>query len=341
MSKPTIKDVARAANLSPATVDRALNGRGGVSKRALEKIRSAAFDLGYGTPVLYPSKPTARILIILPRGDYGFIRNVRDATRTAVASQTEIEVSLEIVSVPITAKCLVAELERALQKDLTAIGIFAVDVPEVRNAVNKCESAGIRVVTMVSDVPSSARRNFVGIDNSAAGRTAGRLMGKMLRGETGKVGVITGSMQIRDHMERFFGFREIILTSYKDLAVLPVLETDSLNDANYDAVLHMCDNNPDLVGIYTATGGVSGVIAGVNDRRPNKRPILIAHDVTTHTRRGLLSGDLDVIINQSAEQIAFDTIEIMLGDLFPNETTRKSRKASINIEIFVADNLPN
>src|SRR5947209_20060245 len=47
MAEGTIRDVARGAQLSVATVSRALNGLGNVSEQARDRIAAAVKDLGY------------------------------------------------------------------------------------------------------------------------------------------------------------------------------------------------------------------------------------------------------------------------------------------------------
>ena len=61
------------------------------------------------------------------------------------------------------------------------VATIALDHPRVRAAIDDLAARGVAVVTLVSDVPSSRRLHYVGIDNPAAGRTAATLMGRFLR----------------------------------------------------------------------------------------------------------------------------------------------------------------
>ena len=96
------------------------------------------------------------------------------------------------------------------------VATIALDHPRVRAAIDDLAARGVAVVTLVSDAPSSRRLHYVGIDNPAAGRTAATLMGRFLRGRKGAVGVIAGSLALRDHAERQFGFHQILSGEYPE-----------------------------------------------------------------------------------------------------------------------------
>ena len=49
-------------------------------------------------------------------------------------------------------------------------------------------------------------------------------MGRYLRGRKGKVGLIAGSLSLRDHIERQFGFEQVMAHDYPNLTLLPVRE---------------------------------------------------------------------------------------------------------------------
>ena len=343
MAKITIKDVAKAAQVSPATVDRALHGRGSVGHSALVSINEAIQSLGFGQTTNELTEKLGnkiRLCFIIPKGGGGFISHLKKEIQRVCDDEIGVKVIPNFQEIEMMSPILACELSQAKRENMDAIGLFAIDTNEVRDAVDRCIKQGIPVTTMVSDVPAAHRSTYVGIDNNAAGRTAGRLMGKFLRNETGKVAVITGLMSIRDHMERFFGFRDIMLREYRNLTVLPAIETESLDRYILESIEELFEKDPDILGIYTVTGGISGILSALRNKETGKRPVLIAHDLSTVTRRGLISGEIDALINQDATQIARATVSHMLAELMPNRTRMTSAKGGIPIEVFLKDNLP-
>ncbi len=72
---------------------------------------------------------------------------------------------------------VIATLGRIARTGSHGVILKAPDMPEVGDAVARLTAAGIPVVTLVTDLPSSARVAYVGIDNRAAGATAAYLIG--------------------------------------------------------------------------------------------------------------------------------------------------------------------
>jgi len=280
VAKVTIKDVADHAGLSTATVDRAVNGRGSVSRAALMRINDAVQELGFGENIAqlnHQMRPTINLSFIIPRGGGGFIHNMKSALRSAAEQVRDVDVRVDFHEIIMEPKVIVEHLDQIRPNGDNALGLFAMDTVEVRDAIDRAIAAGTPVVTMVSDVPAAHRTTFIGIDNNAAGRAAGRLMGKFLNGTSGKVAVITGSMQVRDHSERFFAFRDVLSRDFRNITVLPVCETRSLDRFNLECVNDLFENHQDLVGLYLVTGGVGGVLAGLREHPNRLRPIFIAH----------------------------------------------------------------
>jgi len=162
-------------------------------------------------------------------------------------------------------------------------------------------------------------------------------MGKFLRGVSGDIGIITGNMNIRDHMERQMGFRQIIGADYPQLKLLLPEEGDSIADKNCSIATRMLKQNPDLVGIYAIGGGNSGVIRALRNIQPANRPAVVLHEVTKETHLALNEGIIDAVVAQNTDHIARGAIASLIAASL-NETIDESQ-ASIGISIYLAENL--
>ena len=59
-ARPKIVDIAREAGVSPATVDRVLNGRAGVSNSTVSRVSDAVKKLDYVRDCLLYTSPSPR-----------------------------------------------------------------------------------------------------------------------------------------------------------------------------------------------------------------------------------------------------------------------------------------
>lgn len=341
MGKMTLEDVAREAGVSLATVDRVVNGRMGVHARTIERVNAAIKQLGF------LSDPHASRLargrdydfrIILPTGENEFMQNLAAEFRATRERHIEDRVRLSIKHVDTFDGMAVAAALEDLPSGIDGVAVVALDHPAVTEAINALADAGVVVLTLVSDVPNSRRAHYVGIDNFAAGRTAASLIGRFVGPRKGKVGMIAGSLALRDHIERQFGFEQIISREYPNLDVLPVREARDENARVEAAASALLKDHPDLVAIYNAGGGQAGVIAALEATGHVSDVIFVAHELTASTRRHLVRGTVDALINQDAGHMARSTARILTA-------LREGRpivpgQEHIRIDIFLRDNMP-
>ncbi|TDQ21779.1 LacI family transcriptional regulator [Phyllobacterium brassicacearum] len=341
MVKMTLEDVAREAGVSLATVDRVVNGRIGVHARTIERVNAAIKHLGF-----LPDPHASRLArgrdydfrIILPIGENEFMLALAAEFRATRERQLQERVRLSIQHVDtFDGLALAAALEK-LPSGIDGVAVVALDHPAVTEAINALADAGVVVLTLVSDVPNSRRAHFVGIDNFAAGRTAASLIGRFVGPRKGKVGMIAGSLALRDHIERQFGFEQIISREYPNLDVLPVREARDENARVEAASRSLLQDHPDLVAIYNAGGGQAGAIAALEATGRASDVIFVAHELTPSTRRHLVRGTVDALINQDAGHMARSTARILTA-------LREGRpivpgQEHIRIDIFLRDNMP-
>ena len=246
--------------------------------------------------------------------------------------------SAETINVDVFNPVALADALESLVGRYDGVAVVALDHQSVRAAIDDLVAGGTHVVTLVSDVPGSRRHHYVGIDNVAAGRTAGALIGRFACGRKGKVGVVAGSQSLRDHAERVFGFNQVISLEYPWLATLGAVEGGDQDEANEALTAKLIADYPDLVGLYNVGAGTPGVLKALADAGRETDVVFIAHDLTPVTRRGLLRGALDAVIVQDPGHEARSAIRVLLS--LARREPILAEQEKIRVEIVMRDNLP-
>lgn len=341
--RPTVHDIAAEAGVSLATVDRVMNARPGVREKTRIKVEKAIEKLGYVRDVAAANLAKGRtypFTFILPQNDNAFMAELRSAVIEANLQGRLERVQLNIVDVPaFEPEALAQALEQAAETETAGVALVAVDAEPVRTALAKLKQAGIPVVTLVSDLEESERDHYAGVDNQAAGRTAGTLLGRFLSGTKGKVGVLAGSLSVRDHQNRLAGFRDVIAAQFPDLEILAPIEGRDDSALVEKLIGDALAENSDMVGLYSLGAGNRGLIAALNGARLNGREVVtIAHELSPHSRAALENGLFDVVLNQDAGHEVRSAIRVLKAKA--DGLSVIAAQERIRIDIFIKDNLP-
>ncbi len=340
--RPTVHDIAAAAGVSLATVDRVLNQRPGVRLVTREKVEEAIRQIGYIRDVAAANLAKGRIyplVFIVPTGDNSFMHGLRSEVHHATLRASIERTDIRIVEVPaFDVPALVAALDALLGRNIAGVALVATDAPEVRAAVDRLVSERIPVVTLVSDLTDSTRHHYAGIDNIAAGRTAARLLGRFLGGRDGDLTVLAGSMLVRDHRERLQGFSAVMAEEFPKLRLLPVLEGRDDSERTRSLVSKALSENRNIIGIYSLGAGNRGLIAALKAVRPERELTVVVHELTQHTRAALLDGTIDAVLNQDAGHEVRSAIRVMKATADGQAVIADQER--IRLDIFLKDNLP-
>ncbi len=341
LSRITLQDVAREAGVSLATADRVLNGRAGVRGQTVERVQAAIAKLGY-RPNLAAARlargETYRFCFVLPAGSNVFMRQLAEQVDNTADWLAAQHAFIDTRRVDVFAPDQLAAVLEGLAGRYDGVAVVALDHPRVRAAIDVLVAAGVEVVTLVSDVPSSQRCHYVGIDNIAAGRTAATLIGRFTAGRRGAVGLILGTAALRDHAERQFGFNQVIGGEYPALKIAALGESRDEEDRAEAVAARLLREVPDLLGIYNVGAGNRGVAAAIEAASRSRDLVFVGHDLTDDTRRALLRGVMDAVINQDAGHQSRSAARVLLARCSREPLMLEQER--IRIDIFVRDNLP-
>ena len=307
----------------------------------IEKVRKAINELGYVRDTAAANLARRRVyslLFVLPDTPNEFVaalkRQINDQALKAVTERTRISVTS---AAPFDSAELVAVLDRIDPGETDGVAIFGPETPSVRDSVTRLREKGVAVLALVSDLPSSDRDHFVGIDNVSAGRTAAQLMGRFVR-DPGKIVVITDSRLARDHLERRQGFDIIMSEDFPQLDVVASIEGRDDPDLVYGMLLEIFESYPDLRGIYSSAAGNAGLIRYLEDHRVSEDLVVVAHELTPMSRKALESGVFDALINQDTGHLVRSAVRILraTADNVPFNPAQER----IRIDIYLKENIP-
>lgn len=341
MRRVTIHQLAKEAGVSLATVDRVLNGRAGVRPTTVQRVETAIDKLDYRRDLAATNlarKRTYPITFVLPDGPGTFMRGVEAEVRSIARHTDSSRVNLDVRIVPAFDGARLAEaLAEIDPAETMGVVVVATDAPLVRAAINDLADRGVHVVTLVSDVPTSRRLHYAGIDNTAAGRTAGALLGRFIN-KPGKVAIVAGSLLLRDHVERRMGFEQVLRTSFLDLDILSPIEGRDQAGPTARALSDLLGKHDDIVGVYSLGAGTRGVIEALDQSGRAAEIVTIAHELTPATRKALMSGTIDALINQDAGHEVRSAIRVIQAKA--DDRPLMPGQERIRIDVYFRENLP-
>jgi LacI family transcriptional regulator len=233
-----IKDVAKAAGVSPATASRALGNYGYVSTKAREKILAAAKKLNYKPHAIARSMVTGRTKTV------GFI--VGDIENPFFAGVAE---SMNAILIPEGYNLMVYTTNENLQEEQTAVIIcierridslmIAPTCSKEHSHIDEAIKMGIPVV-LVDRALDKVNADIVAVENFEGTYEAIKYLIGL--GHT-EIGFLTDSLDIRSNKERLDGY------------------VKALNESNIQVKDTLI-----MSGKYTIKDGYRGAIALINNK---------------------------------------------------------------------------
>ena len=231
----------------------------------------------------------------------------RRGVEKADAEQPDVEAEFRI-----TADGSAAEQQRIVD-DLLAKGVDGIAISPVdpQNQVTMIDAAAKQamVFTQDSDAPQSARTCYIGTDNVAAGREAGRLVREAIP-EGGTIMLFVGKLDARNAQERIQGIREALDGS--NIRIIDVRTDDADNARAKSNAADTLVRYPDikgLVGLWSYNG--PAILNAVRQAGKVGKVRIVAFDEADETLAGVKEGAIHATVVQQPYEFGYQAITRM------------------------------
>ena len=315
MRRPTIKDIAREAGVSIATVNRVIAGSVPVREETGRRVSEAAQRIGYHATNLIKQKLTADLPLVrfgfmLHNEDQPFYRALADRLIETVDRLDGVRGTAVVKFAKSQAPADFGEALLEAGEDADVVAATALNHYRVNDAVRQLAGRSIKTFAIMSDFAQGERESYIGLNNLKVGRGAAWLLSATAR-KPGRLAIFVGGHRWHGHDLREAGFRSFFrehLPRFEVLDTLVNLETPLLT---YEATLDLLSRYPDVVGIYVAGGGMDGAIKALREERKPGEVALVVNQFTSASRRGLADGYVTSVVGTPTQPLCSELVQLM------------------------------
>lgn len=203
--------------------------------------------------------------------------------------------------------------DQAVQKKATGILISVTDPALLKDSIDKAVAAGIPVITIDSDAPSSKRLFFIGTNNYQAGFTGGQRLAQELKG---KGNVVVYTMPDQSNLQdRLRGYKDALART-PEIKITRVVDIQGDPRIAFDTTTQIVGKERDKVDGFVCLEAQSGKeVAGVLNSYHVTGKVVIAMDTDQETLDLIQKGSIAATIAQKPYTMAFVGMQ-MLDNLY-------------------------
>jgi len=341
MSKrPTIKDLAEAAAVSVATVDRVLNSRTSVREATAQRVLKAAEAIGYHASGLIRHRveqnfPGKTIAVLLQRDSDAFYRELARQLADAFRVPGRFTLIPDIHFMEeVTPECIVATIDKVAES-ADAVVLVALDDHKVQQRIENLMANGKVVISLLAPLGAVNHTGHIGHNSRMGGRSAGWTIARLGK-PVGKVGILLGSHRYLNQEEAEISFVRY-LREHTKLEVLPPMLNLDDDRLAAEATHQLLTSHPDLVALYNTGGGVDGVIRALRSR-PDRQLTVVCNELTPASREALADNVLDMVIATPVEKLS-QQVARQLHNALVSQSSYRFQPLHLPVELYIAENV--
>lgn len=337
MKTMTLERLAEKAGVGVATVDRVLNERGGVSPRTTQKVLQAAREAGLNRILPEEHRQTWQVEVLLSGNDSFFFKQLALNFAAVATALGYRRIVLHRTFVPESRPDKLAGLINERSKKRDGLIVFAHEHPAIYEAFQLCKQREVPVITLVTDLPGADRLCHVGINQLQAGRTAGLMMGSMVKQE-GEVIVVSGRFEYRAHQQRIQGFRDVLEQRFPAIRLREVLAGQESRITISKLLEKQLIQSGNVVGLYNTGLGNTEISQALARHRLTGSCTLITHELYATTRTLFARKALALTLDQNTGRHAQLSVDIMLRYLELGEEPDDLDTGKVTFMLYTQEN---
>lgn len=332
-----VKEIARRANVSIATVDRVIHNRTGVSEKTRKKINEIIKELDYQPNILasrLASKNIIILAILIPRvsEETDFWEAPLRGIQRAEAEIKQYGIQTINYFFDLNDKdSFIKQSNLILEKGVNGVLLSPSFIEQSILFTQECQKRKIPYVFIDSNIPEQHSLSYIGPHLFKSGYVGAKLLTYRVKSNN-KVLVVNISKEIENYnyLQIEEGFRTYFKDNHMDNEIVRIdmKETDYLSVARHMTyVFHM---HKDIEAIFVTNSRVFTVASFLQNSH-RKNISLIGYDFIKENVQHLNTGVIDFLICHKPEEQAYRAVMALYQTLVMGSSVEKIQYMPIDI----------
>ena len=332
-----LKEIARQSGLSTATVDRAINNRAHVSPQTKARVAAAISELE-GQEGQLSARGRRLFFDFVIEAPLRFSREVQHAAEQVLPRIANAVCRPRFLAQEIMDEDdVVSALSRIAKRGSHGVCLKARDLPKIRAAVDQLIASGIPVVTLVTDLTTTKRIAYVGLDNQSAGRTAAYLIAKSIGEGAGTVLTSKSNNLFLGEEEREVALKVTLSRLCPRLCIVDANGGSGVHFETARIIQTVVEGLDQVRAVYSMGGGNKTILEVLkqNALRPD---IFVAHDLDNDNRTLIEQGNLSFVLHHD---LRVDLQNVFHAFLHHHKLALERLETPIShIQVITPENIP-
>lgn len=338
-----IKDIARIANVSIATVDRVLNNRKDVSEATRKKIQDIIKENNYQPNLFARSlsvKNNLSFAVLIPKTSLqtGYWQLCLDGINKGIAEYSSFGINIEVFLYDQeNVETFLQASQAVFDQKFNAAVIAPIFIEETKVFVQDCKQRNIQTIFINSDIENQSSLGYIGPDLYSTGRLAANLTSYLVPDKAKLLVLsIAKGLQNYKYLEtKITGYEEYLQQSHYDFDVT----NREIPYNDYDEILPELlkvyyEVEPDLIFVTNSRVFIVGKF--FEDHPALKKPRIIGFDFLSGNVDYLAKGYVDFLICQRPDKQGYLALNALYNYFLLKK--REEDVKSMPIDILTKEN---